>query len=177
MTHRQPKLPLALRIIAAGCVVLWLAGVSACSLESLLCCDSHANEAVAHADQGRSQDAEPADGEAHHAHGADVHSQDAEAHHSLDAEAHSHGSHKHDGKEGSCCSTLKAIVHTAKPIVLTKPALPSVAFLCVLLEARIAARNAPGKASERPPPSGEWVLTPEVCIGPANRAHAPPVFI
>jgi len=27
MTHRQPKLPLAFRIIAAGCVVLWLAWV------------------------------------------------------------------------------------------------------------------------------------------------------
>jgi len=178
MTHRQPKLPLALRIIAAACVVLWLAGVSACSLEALLCCDSHGHTAVAHADGGHTQDAEQVDADTPHAHDADAHhSNDADAHHSHDAEGHSHDSNHHGGKEGSCCSTLKAIVHTVKPIVITKPALPSVAFLCVLLEARIAALSAPGKASDRPPPSGEWVLTPEVCTGPANRAHAPPVFI
>ena len=170
MTHRQQKVPLALRIIAAGCVVLWLAGVSACSLEALFCCHSHGDQSVAHVDHGHSHDVEPGDPDAHH-------SSDADAHRSDDAEGHSHGSQHHGGKEGSCCSTLKAIVHTAKPIVITKPALPSVAFLCVLLGARTAALSAPGKASDRPPPSSERVFTPEVCTGPANRAHAPPVFI
>ena len=178
MTHRQPKLPLALRIVAAGCVVLWLAGVSACNLEALFCCDSHGHGAVAHADNGHSHDAEAAEAEAHHAHDANAHhSHEAEAHHSHDAEGHPHGSHKHDGKEGSCCTTLKAVVQTAKPIVITKPALQPVPLLCVLLEARIAALNAPEKASDRPPASSDRVFTPEVCTGPANRSHAPPVFI
>ena len=54
MIRRQPKLPLVSRIISAGCVVLWLAGVSACNLEALFCCDSHDGDAVEHADYKRS---------------------------------------------------------------------------------------------------------------------------
>ena len=188
MTHRQPKLPLALRIIAAGCVVLWLAGVSACSLEALFCCESHGDEAGTHADHQHTHDAELADARGHHEHDAEGHdSRDAETHHSHDAESrHAHdtethqgsnGSHKHDGKDGSCCTTLKAIAQTAKPIVITKPNLQPVAFLCVLLQARITALNAPDNFSDRPPHRREWVSTPEVCTGPANRAHAPPTSI
>ena len=65
MTHRQPKLPLALRIIAAGCVALWLAGVSACNLEALFCHDSHGNEAVAHTDERHSHHEHAAETKAH----------------------------------------------------------------------------------------------------------------
>ena len=50
------------------------------------------------------------------------------------ANGHSHGSHKHDPKEGSCCSTLKAVVQTAKPMVVSQPVLPANPWLCVLLE-------------------------------------------
>lgn len=166
MTHRQPKLPLALRIIAAGCVALWLAGVSACNLESLFCCASHGNHEAAydHGDSG-------ADAEANHAH-------DEGSHHSHDAEGHSHGSHKHESKEGSCCSMLKAVALTAKPIVFGKPACQSIPFQGVLLETRA---TLPASSSEKlstcQTKSRNWVFTPEVYLGPAFRSLAPPAFI
>ena len=157
MTRRQTQLPLALRIIAAGCVVLWLAGFSACNLEALFCCDSHGTEAVAHAAQ-------------EHSH----HSDDAEAHQSHDAEGHSHDSHKHESKEGSCCSTLKAVVPTAIAIVFNKQAYHPIPFLCVLLEAHVASLVLSENSPNRQAKPRDWVFTPEVCLGPAHRSLAPP---
>jgi hypothetical protein len=174
MTHRQPKLPLALRIIAAGCIVLWLAGVSACSLEALVGCESHQHASAAHSDHADSHDVAAADSEGHHEHDRAHHSDDAEHHRAADGEGDSHGSHKHDGKEGSCCSTLKAVVQSAKSITIPKQILQPLALLCVLIDARTFVLDARDTASDRPPWRGEWVFTPEVCTGPANRSHAPP---
>ena len=176
MTHRQPKRPLALRVIAAGCVVLWLVGVSACSLDSLFCCDSHPDTAVAHAGQEDSckskisgtEDAREANA---------LHSDTAGIHHSDDAEAHSHGSDKHDGKECSCCSNLKAVVQIAKPVVFAKPAFHPIPFLGVLLETRAASLALSEIPPNRQAKPRDWVFTPEVCLDPAHRSHAPPSFI
>ena len=107
MTHRQQKLPPALRIVAAGCVVVWLAGVSACNLEALLCCPSHDSETALHEGHEHSHDTKDAVAGTNHAHGTDAeHSHHAEAHHSEDAAGHPPDSPKHESKEGSCCSTL-----------------------------------------------------------------------
>ena len=164
MTRRQTKLPLALRIIAAGCVVLWLAGVSACSLEALFCCDSHDEKAIEHADHEHSYDAELADAEAH----------DAEPVHSHGAEGKSQGSHKRESKERSCCSTLKAVVPTAKAIVFDKQAFHPTPFLCVLLETHAASLALSEHPPTRQAKPHDWVFTPEVCLGPAHRSLAPP---
>ena len=173
MTRRHPKRPIALRIIAAGCVVLWLAGVSACSLESLLCCD----EALARAEGGHSHQADPVDAGAHHTQVADAHhSQGSEAHHSHDAEGHSRRSHKHGGRDDSCCSTLQAIVQTAKQVVLSKPTLPAIPCLCVLVETRVAPLTLLENPPNRQAKGRVWVFTPEVCLGPAFRSLAPPAF-
>lgn len=175
MTRCQAKPSLALRIVAASCAVLWLAGVMACNLEALLGCDSHGDGADAHNHGAHSHDAAAADTEGHDDHDADAHHSDAaERPHAPDAEGHSHDSQKHDGKEGSCCSTLKAVVETAKSIVAPKQILQAIALLCVLFEHRNFTLDTPDTASARPPPSREWVFTPEVCTGPANRSHAPP---
>jgi hypothetical protein len=178
MTHRQPKRPLALRIIAAGCVVVWLAGVSACNLEALFCCPSHDKETAAHEDHEHSQDTKGAIASTHHEHDADAdNSQNTEAHHSYDADGHSDDSNKHERKEGSCCSTLKAVMPTAKAIVFNKPAFHSIPVLCVLLETHassLALSENPPNRQARP---HDWVFTHEVCTGLANRSHAPPAFV
>ncbi len=175
MTHCQPNLPLGLRIIAAGCIAVWLTAVSACSLEAVFCCDSHEHEheAVTHAEHQPARDSEPAEVEAHH---AEALSDDAEAHHSHDSERHSHGPHKHDREDGSCCTTLKANVQTSKPFFINKPVFHPIPFLCVLPETRTAALGFSDKAPSRQPKTRDWVLTPEVCTGPANRSHAPPLL-
>lgn len=168
MSGRQPRLHSALRICAAGCAVLWLMGVAACDLERLLeSCHhpspeghDHPHNVVAAHDQSDSRNA------------ADAHN---ESHHSPDAEGHSRDSHHHDGKDDRCCSTLQAIVQTAKPIIIAKSVLPPISLLCVLLEAHASALIAGDRASDRPPSCREWTFTPEVSLGPAFRSLAPPV--
>lgn len=165
MSGRQPKL--ALRICAASCLALWLIGVAACDLEHVLefCRHSstgtheHHDDAVAEHEHAQSENAEDAHGESHASH---------------DAEGHSRGSGHHDGKGDQCCSKLKAIAQAAKPIVFSKPTLPTVSPLCVLLEAYASALHAREPASDRPPHCREWTFTPGVSLGPAHRSHAPP---
>ena len=168
MTHRQPTLPPALRILALGCVVLWLAGTSACNLERLFCCDSHGDEVVAPTDE-------------RHPHSENVaaapHAHEGEAQHSDDAEGHSHGSHKHKSKEESCCSTLKAVVQTAEPIVLSTPACHPISFLSVLLETHAASFSLLENPADCQTKDSDRVFTPEVCLGPAHRGLAPPSLV
>ena len=180
MTRRQTKLPLALRIIAAGCVVFWLAGVSACNIEALFCCPSHDSETAAQEDREHSHDTQDAIAVAgtHQEHDADADdSHNAEAHHSQDAEGDSHDSHKQESKEGSCCSTLKAVVPTAKAIVFIKQAFHPTPFLCVLLETRAASLALSENPPNRQAKPRDWVFTPVVCLGPAHRSLAPPAFV
>jgi hypothetical protein len=160
MSRRHPKLPLGLRIVAGGCIAVWLTAVSACSLEALFCCNKHERDhpAVAHSEH---MDALV---ETHHV-------DEGEGHHSHDAEGRSH---KQDGKGNSCCTTLKANVQTLKPFVFNKPAFQPIPFLCVLLETRATVLALSDKPPLRQAKSREWVFTPEVCTGPANRSHAPP---
>ena len=178
MTLRQPKVPLALRFIAGGCVVAWLAGVSACNLEAMFCCPSHDSETAAHEDYEHSQDTKGGGAGPHHEHDADAdHSHHAEAHHSQDADGHSPDSHQQESKEGSCCSTLKAVVPTANAIVFHKPAFHPIPFLDVLVETRTSSFARSENPPNRPAKPRDWVCTPEVCHASANRTHAPPVFI
>ena len=178
MTRRQAKLPIAHRIIAAGCVVLWLAGVSACNLEALFCCPSHEGETAAPEDHEHSRDTKVAVAGTDHEHDADAdHSHHVEAHHSEDADGHSSDSHKHESKEGPCCSTLKAVVPTAKAVVFNKQAFHPTAFLCVLLETHAASLALLENPPNRQAKPRDSVFSPEVCTGLANRSHAPPASV
>ena len=165
MASRQPKITLPFRIIAAGCVVFWLAGVSACNLESLVCCEFHGKEEVALADKPHSHREHDAHDQAHRVHAA-------AAPHSHGAQGHSQGSHKHESKEYSCCSTLTAVVQTAQATVFGKSAFQPGPALSALLEMRapalVVSKNPPYRQSNR----RDWVFTPVVCLGPAHRSLA-----
>ena len=167
MTHRLPKLPLASRIIAAGCIAIWVAGVSACDLEALFCCDSHGSEAGALADQEHSHDTKDTGTNDPH---------DADAHHSRDADGHSHDSPEHGGKEGSCCSTLKAVAQTSTSVVFSKPPFQPISFLCVPVETHATSLALLKCPPNRHAISCDRVFTPEVCLGSAFHSNAPPVF-
>ena len=169
MTHRRTKLPFVPRIIAAGCVLVWLTGISACNLEALTCCASPGSETKAHSVHRNSENATDADACSNHAH-------DADAQHSPETDGHSHDSHKHDSKEGSCCSTLKAVVQTAKPVVFAKPAPQPISLLRVLMVTSAALPALSDNVPSRHPKNGDWVFTPEVCLGPAHRSLAPPAI-
>lgn len=167
MTHRQHKLPLALRITAVGCIALWLLAASCCSIE-YLCSDDHhhaeaeASETVVHHDSNHSQEAKAAE----HAPG--------ETSHPHDSEQPSHDSHPHDDGGDSCCSTLTATAQIATPFAIAKPLLQPLNFLCTVLQARDPMLAAPEAKPLRQAKDRDWVFTPVVCLGPAFRSLAPP---
>jgi hypothetical protein len=176
MTRRRTKLPLAPRVIAVGCVLLWLAGISACNLEALFGCPSHGSEAAAHEDHEYPQDRHVTD--THHAHDSGAsHLHDAEAHHLQDAEGDSHDSHKHESREGSCCSTLMAVVLPANAIIFNKQAFHPTPSFCVLLQTHATSLALSGNPPTRQPKPHNWVFTPEVCTGLANRSLARPASV
>ena len=137
-------------------------------MEGLFCCDSHGGGTVAHAEHEDSHDSKDAIADTNHA--------EADANHSHDAGGPAHDSHKHDGQEGSCCSTLKAVVQTAKPVVFSKPAFPPIPFLSVLWETRVTPLSLLENAPNRRTKPRDWIFTPGVCLGPAHRSLAPPPF-
>lgn len=167
MISRQPKIHVGLRVMAAGCIVLWLLAASCCSI-GYLCSDDHhhaeagAFETVDHHDSDHSPEAEAAE----HAHG--------EASDSHDSEQPSHDSHPHNGGSDSCCSTLMATAQHSTPFVIIKPILQPLDFLCPVLPARDPVLAALEDKSERQAKRRDCVFTPEVCLGPAHRSLAPP---
>ena len=168
MKHRLTKLPLASRIIAAGCIAIWMAGVSACDLQSLFCCESQGSEAIACAGQEHSHDAEHAvaDTDAPH---------DAGVHHSGEADRHSHDSPM-PSRDGSCCSSLKAVAQTSTSVALVKPALQPIPFLCAPIEVRAVELALVEGPPDRHSIGCARVMSPEVCLGPAFQSNAPPAF-
>ena len=150
-----------LRIVAAGCIVIWLMATSYCSIEHLCCGDDHVHaEAADHHDADSSHEAEAAE-----------HADDAVGH---DAGPPSGDSHRHDGAEGSCCSTLTATAQNAQPFVIAKPALLSLNLLCALIQAHDSVLAAPEDKSARQANPRDRVFTPVVCLDAAHRSLAPP---
>lgn len=167
MTHRRAKLPLARRILAVGCIAIWVTGVSVCNLEALFCCDSHGREAVAHADLEHSHDpGQPGTNDPH----------DAVAHHSGEADGNSHDSPEPGSKEGSCCSSLKSVAQASTSGAFVKPALQPISFLCVPIEVHAISLALLKGHPNRHAISCDRRVMPEVCLGPAFQSNAPPAF-
>ena len=168
MSSRLPMRHPALRVIAAGCIVLWLMASSYCSIEHLF--------AGEHDSQGRGHDAEVANADSHADDaGRTAHRQDAAQSH--DGEKDGQDSHPHDDQDDVCCSTLHATAQTPQQLTFGKPIVQPVAFLGVLLDARELFSTTPERQFDRYAKSREWVFTPEVCLGPAFRSLAPPVLL
>ena len=156
--------------MATGCIVIWVAGVSACDLEALFCCESQGNETVMHADQQHSQDTKDAATDPNDPHETD-------AHHSGDTDGHAHDSPVPDSKEGPCCSTLKTVAQTAKPAILGKPAIfDHIPSFVVPLEKHVASRAHGMIPLNLPATCWDRVISAEVCLGPAFQSNAPPAF-
>lgn len=148
---RQPKPRPALRLCAAFCVLIWLAAVSYCSLETF----------IGHAEAGD-----------HHAAQAATHAS-AESH---DKSDHSHDSDKNGNSQDTCCDSLNATPQHGSSLVLLKPdlgKLPSFSFLWMATALTLDAPEPAPRQAQHP----VWIFTPEVCLGPAFRSHAPPLAV
>ena len=151
-TLRQPKLRPALRICAVLSLLVWVSAVSYCSLEFLF----------NHVESG------------HHAAQAEHHHDDVAR--SQQESGHSHDSDGNGKDENACCSSLKAIPLTAgSSLVVSKPDFGKLASLDFLWLVKTLTLSLPETAAPRQPPERDWVFTPEVCLGPAHRSHAPPL--
>jgi len=152
---RQCKLKPVLRVFAALTVLVWIAATGFCSAETLLGCagsgsDHHIGQIADHQD---------------------------EADHSSTDGSHSHDSDQHKDGEHSCCSSLKT---TAQPVGsdrLSRPDFAKTVSLDLLWLTQALTLDQPEVPFSRQPPDREFVLTPELRLGPAFRSHAPPLAV
>ena len=154
-SKRQPKLGIGLRICAVFSLFAWLAVSSHCATEFLF---GHSHDGAGH---------EHADAD-HHEHDAD-------------ASSHATSGHSHDSgddeKDHSCCSTLQTITPSASSFVFLKPDFGKLFSLQIALLTQALYLADPEVSPPRQAKYREWLFTPEVYLGPAFRAHAPPLFI
>src|SRR5581483_11063547 len=85
-----------------------------------------------------------------------------------------HSPHHHDDSSDAACDTLKTALtgNTSSPVVT-----PDFSLLYALAPAVLALDTTAiesAAAFSRDARSHVWVFTPEVCLGPAFRSHAPP---
>ena len=93
------------------------------------------------------------------------------------APAHGHSdSDRHHEHDDSFCAALDSVCLAAAGPALIKPEF-GLAFIQVFVSRPPAiALYEPEAAISRQTPERAWVFTPEVCLGPALRSHAPPVI-
>jgi hypothetical protein len=143
---RQSKSTLALRLCAAVWLLAWIAASGFCALEPVF--DQAESGAHHHADQTAAPSSEDSN--------------------------HSHDSDKNDGAEHSCCTSLTAAPQFASSAIFTKPDFGKSLPLSFLWLAQTLTFVQPEAPAMRQSPDRQWVFTPEVCLGPAFRSHAPP---
>ena len=166
MIFREPKSHVSLRIVAAGCIVLWLLASWWSSIPCRCGEDHHGetcpSEALAHHDNSHSHEAEA---------GEDA---DCDVGHPDDSAESSHDSHRHhDG--GSCsCFTVMPTAQIATPVVIVKPAFQPLDFLCTLHQSLNPMFVVPEDKTERQTKDRDRVFKPEVCLCAAHRSLAPP---
>ena len=151
---QQRRLKPMLRICAAFMLSVWVAasGFGFCSAEPL----------SAHAKSGEQK----SDATAHH------HDKAAA---SADSDHHSHDSDKNSDDEHACCSSLTAAAPSAHQTVLTKPDFGKQLSFNLLWLSQTLTFVQPEAPISRQAQHREFIFTPEVCLGPAFRSHAPPL--
>ena len=82
-----------------------------------------------------------------------------------------------DPAPSASCNTLKVLMAGSGAYTLAAPVLQPVAFLAPPSLALSVPEVELDAAFLRQAYLRDWVFTPEVCLGPAFRSHAPPVVI
>jgi len=148
MSPRQAKLRPMARSLAAVALLVWLAAQVVCA--------AHCNFGLCHADAEHASCHDSAQTQPHHDKGGSP-------------------APAHDGSSTTAaCLTLKsALVSDSGPaLVSPQPHLVyTLTPLVLTLELNV---SEPATCSRRQAQLRDWVFTPEVCLGPAHRSHAPP---
>ena len=148
MRSRQTTFSPLLRSFAAGVLLVWVA--------AQVLCFAHCNFGVGHGSSEQPSCHASAPSPAHHEDGD------------------SSGPAHHDSSASAACSTLKSALVGSGSVALVQPdfhLLYTLAPVALMLDMTAAAPTSP---SSRQAKARDWVFTPEVCLGPAHRSHAPP---
>ena len=155
MSSRRTNLSPLLRWFAGATLLVWVVASGFCSAEHFF---GHAESSAHHDSENLAQH------------------QPAAAPLSANA-GHTHDSDKRKDDENSCCDSLKATPQSGGFAHLTKHGFGKLLSLNVNWLARTLPFVQPNAPSPRQAREHEWVLTPEVFLGPAFRSHAPPALV
>ena len=150
MRSRQKTFSPLLRSFAAGALLVWVA--------AQVFCFAHCNFGVGHGSSEQPSCHASAPSQGHHEDGD------------------SSGPAHQDSSASAACSTLKSALVGSSSAALVQPdfhLLYALAPLALTLNVTVME---PTADLFRQAQAREWVFTPEVCLGPAHRSHAPPVL-
>jgi hypothetical protein len=171
----QPKPSLFLRISAGAIALLWFVSLALSGIGRTCMCAGPDGKCAAHALSNHAREDVAVE------HG---HSGDAEAHNNGAVSENDEGAAPRDhcdrnGCEEKCrCeSAIQPSSTTVIPFVILKPVSPPVLNFSFSSVTRACAFAAGRCEPVRPTRFHHWVFTPEVCLGPAFRSHAPPVSV
>ncbi len=173
-----PRVSALLRIFAGTCALSWFVGIAVCGLERVHNGAGHEAVCAGHPAHDHDTVVEPGPGQAQNAEthpDAEAQQHVMDSHHHDDEAQHEHdGGDKQDCDEQTCCSTMMALLPTTHPVVIANSISPQVFVFCLLNAGRERTISAPNCEAARQARPRDWVLTPEVCLGPAHRSLAPP---
>ncbi|HEY5298908.1 MAG TPA: hypothetical protein VIK59_13460 [Verrucomicrobiae bacterium] len=107
--------------------------------------------------------------------GEDSHSDSAQM--GQTASNQSHDSNKPDSHDDSLCVSLHSVCPTSPSLSFAKPDFGLAFTLDFLSAAQLITVAQPEAFVSRQPQEREWLLTPEVCLGPAFHSLAPPSLV
>ena len=148
MVFRRSTFSPLLRSFAAGALLVWVA--------AQVFCFAHCNFGVGHGGSEQPSCHASAPSQAHHEDGD------------------SSGPAHHDSSASAACSTLKSALMGSGSAALVQPDFHLLYALAPLALTLNVTAAEPTAAIFRQAKARDWVFTPEVCLGPAHRSHAPP---
>lgn len=169
--RRQPKVSALLRISAVGCALLWFVGITVSGVGCVCNCAGHEKACSVH---------EPHDAfESEH---GDAHAVEARQHATASHHDDGEAPQGHCGKNGCkeqcrCAATIKPLSTTMVPLAVLQSVSKAAIHIALVCPAREYVFAAGRCEPVRPMRPHHWVFTPEVCLGPAFRSHAPPVSV
>ena len=173
---RQPQLGLFLRTSAGAVALLWFVSLAMSGISRTCLCAGLDGKCAAHALSHHAREDAVA---VEHGHSGDLeaHNNGAASEHNAAAAQRDHCDRNGCEDKCRCESTLQPASTTITTFVILKPVSQPVIHLSFSGVTRAYAFDAGRCDPVRPTRPHEWVFTPEVCLGPAFRSHAPPVLV
>jgi hypothetical protein len=171
---RQPKPGLFVRISAGTVALLWFVSLAMSGIGRTCMCAGPDGNCAAHAVSNHAREDAVAV-EHGHAGDADAHNNGAASGHDEGAAQRGHCDRNGCEEKCRCDSTIQPSSTTITPFVILKPVSQPVLHFSFSSVTRACAFAAGRCEPVRPTRPHHWVFTPEVCLGPAFRSHAPPV--